>query len=433
MIQTKIKNNNFRIKYNKMKKQILALSLGLLTITVVAQKKELRAAEKAIKKQDFSAALTTINSVEGLIANADDKYKSQFYFLKGQALAGKKDYQGAAKSFSELKSFEEQPGKKKRYTDKATPILNKMIGEVSKRGADLYNAKDYKNAIKDFYTTYLLSPKDTAFLFNAAVSATIAKDYDTSLKYYKQLKDLGYTGILIQYLAKNKTTGKVENLGSKSQRDLMVKAGQYDSPEDKVSESKKADVVKSIALILKTQGKTDEAILAVQEARKANPGDLNLLLTEADLYIKLKRMDKFGELMEDAIKMDPTNPTLFYNLGVVNYNQKRPEDAKKYYKKAIELKADYSDAYMNLAVVILDKEKSIVDKMNSLPPSDMKGYDKLDAERKGVYKEALPYLEKADNLKRSESSIRTLLNIYENLEMEDKATEYRALFKALKK
>ena len=96
----------------------------------------------------------------------------------------------------------------------------------------------------------------------------------------------------------------------------MVKAGQYSAPEDKVSESKKADIIKNIALILKQQGKTDEAILAVQEARKiANPGDLNLLLTEADLYIKLKRKkDKFGELMEEAIKMDPTNPTLFYNI-----------------------------------------------------------------------------------------------------------------------
>ena len=73
-----------------MKKQILALSLGLMTVAVVAQKKELRAAEKAIKKQDFAGALTKINSVEGTIANADAKYKSQYYFLKGKALAGKK-------------------------------------------------------------------------------------------------------------------------------------------------------------------------------------------------------------------------------------------------------------------------------------------------------------------------------------------------------
>ncbi|MGB0890998.1 MAG: tetratricopeptide repeat protein [Flavobacteriaceae bacterium] len=415
-----------------MKKQILALSLGLMTVAVVAQKKELRAAEKAIKKQDFAGALTKINSVEGTIANADAKYKSQYYFLKGKALAGKKDYQGAAKSFSDLRAFEKESGKK-RYSDKAAPILNQMIGEVSQRGANSYNAKDYKSATKDFYTTFLLSPNDTAYLFNAAVSASIAKDYDSSLKYYNKLKDLGYTGIVKQFLATNTISGKVENLGSKSRRDLMIKTGQYSNPKDEVSESKKGEIVKNIAFVLKAQGKTDEAILAVQEARKSNPSDLNLLLTEADLYIKLKKMDKFGELMEQAVKMDPTNPTLFYNLGVVNYGQKRIDDAKKYYKKAIELNPEYTDAYMNLAISVLSKDKELVDKMNSLPPSDMKGYDKLELERKSVYKEALPYLEKADSLKRSAETVRTLLNIYETLEMEEKAAEYRALFKAFKK
>ena len=75
-----------------MKKQVLALSLGIMTIAVVAQKKELRTAEKAINKQDYAGAIATINSVEGMIANADAKYKSKFYFLKGKALAGKKDY-----------------------------------------------------------------------------------------------------------------------------------------------------------------------------------------------------------------------------------------------------------------------------------------------------------------------------------------------------
>ena len=34
-------------------------------------------------------------------------------------------------------------------------------------------------------------------------------------------------------------------------------------------------------------------------------------------------MDKFGALMEEAIKLDPTNPTLFFNLGVVNLIRKK--------------------------------------------------------------------------------------------------------------
>ena len=306
-----------------------------------------------------------------------------------------------------------------------------MIGEVSQRGADLYNAKDYKNATKDFYTTFLLSPKDTAFLYNAAVSAFIAKEYDSSLKYYRILKDIGYTGVATQYFATSKATGKVENLGSKTQRDLMVKAKQYSNPEDKLSKSKKADVIKNIALILKEQGKTDEAILAVQEARKASPGDLNLLLTEADLYIKLKRMDKFGELMEDAVKMDPKNPVLYYNLGVVNFNQNRIEDAKKYYSKAIELKPDYTDAYMNIAVAILSKDTKIVEEMNKNLSNDKK-YAELEKKRLNLYKEVLPFLEKADELKRSPETVRTLLNIYENLEMEEKAVKFRALNKSMR-
>ncbi len=34
-------------------------------------------------------------------------------------------------------------------------------------------------------------------------------------------------------------------------------------------------------------------------------------------------MDKFAELMEEAIKLDPNNPELYYNLGVVSVNQNR--------------------------------------------------------------------------------------------------------------
>lgn len=414
-----------------MRKQILALSLGVMTVGAVAQKSELRTAEKALKKQKYAEAITAISSAENLIANAADKYKAKFYFLKGKAYAAKKDYLTAAEAFQSLRDFEKKIGKE-RYSEDAAPILNQMIQEVSGRAIKLYNAKDYKNATKDFYTTYALSPVDTTFLYNAAVSATISKNYDKSLEYYNKLKDLGYTGVQTQYLAVNKATGKKENLGSKTQRDLMLKSGQYSNPENKVTASKKADIIKNIAYILKEQGKTEEAMVAVQEARRANPGDLNLLLTEADLYVKLNKMDKFAELMEEAVKVDPTNPTLYYNLGVVNYNQKRAEDAKKYYKKAIELKPDYADAYMNLAVAQLEKDQELVDKMNALPVSDVKGYKKLEGERVALYKEALPTLEKADQLKRSLETVRTLLNIYETLEMEDKAKEFRALYKSMK-
>jgi tetratricopeptide (TPR) repeat protein len=414
-----------------MKKQIIALSLGFITIGVFAQKQELKNAEKAIKKQDYPTAIASISSVDAMEDTMDAKYKAKYYFLKGQAYAGKKDYKVAAKALNDLMAYEKEIGKAK-YTDKASPMLNALINEVSTKAIKLYNDdKDYKNASENFYLTYLLSPTDTTFLYNAAVSSTFAKDYDLAIKHYRELKSMGYTGISTQYYATNKVSGQEENLGSKTQRDTMLKLGQYSNPRDESSESKRATIVKNIGQILAGQGKVDEAIIAVKEAREANPEDLNLLLTEADLYIKLKRMDKFGELMEEAVKLDPDNPILFYNLGVVNANQNKINEAMAYYKKAIELKPDYADAHINLAAAILGGEKAIVEEMNNNLSNDKK-YDELEQKQKNLYREALPYLEKADELKRSLDTVRSLLNIYDILEMEEKADKLRPIYKEMR-
>ena len=416
-----------------MKKQILALSLGIMSIGAFAQKNELKAAEKAIKKNDFKSAITVLNSLNSMENSMESKYKAKFYYLKGKAFAGGQDYLNASEAFSDLMNYEKEIGKAK-YTKSAAPMLNKLVADVSQKAIKLYNEdKDYKSAATNFYLTYKLSPspKDTSFVFNAAVSSTQAKEYDTALKYYRELKDMGYTGIETQYVATNKATGAVENLGSKQQRDLMVKAGQYIKPEVKQTKSKSGDIIKNIALILNTQGKSDEAIIAMKEARAANPKDLNLLLNEADLYIKLKKMDKFGELMQEAVKLDPNNPILFYNLGVVNGNQNKFDDAIGYYKKAIELKPDYRDAYLNLGSAILNKRIAVQEEMNNNLDNNKK-YEELEAKLKTIHEEALPFVKKADELKRDFDSVKNLLNIYDLLEKEAEGDALRPIYKKLR-
>jgi len=414
-----------------MKKQVVTLIVGLVSVIAFAQKSELRIAEKAIDKNQFAEAVTAIEAAEALISNMKDKEKAKFYFLKGQAYKGKKNYKAAAESFNYLLKFEKEIDRDK-YTDKAAPMLNDMISEVSNRGSKLYNEdQDFKNAAADFYLTYLLSPQDTSYLFNAAIASSQAEDYDNALKFYKELKEIKYTGIATEYIATSKETGEIENFGSKQQRDLMVKSGEYLKPDVRVSDSKESDIIKNIGYILTQQGKTDEAIAAIKEARAADPKDLQLILTEADLYIKLDQMDKFGELMEEAIKLDPTNPNLFFNLGVVNANEGKSERAIGYYKKAIELKPDYSDAYTNLAIAILSAEKGIVEEMNK-NLSDFKKYDALLLKQKEVYKNALPYLEKSDAMKSDIQTVQTLLNIYQVLEMDGKAKEYKAKYDELR-
>jgi len=197
------------------------------------------------------------------------------------------------------------------------------------------------------------------------------------------------------------------------------------------TESKTGNIIKNMAYILKDQGKNDEALKAIEEARKTYPNDLNLILTQGDIYFKLGETEKFGEIMKQAIKEDPTNHLLFFNLGVISADQKKNEEAKEYYKKAIELKPDYGDAYMNLAVVILDEEKAIVEQMNK-NLSDFDAYDALILKQKDVYKRALPYLEKADEFGRSMNTVQKLMNIYGTLSMTEKAKEFTDLYRKLK-
>jgi tetratricopeptide (TPR) repeat protein len=414
-----------------MKNQILALSFGLMTIGTFAQKAELKAAEKAIKKSEFAAALTAVNSLDAMEATMEAKYKAKYYYLKGQALSGQDSYSESADAFNKLFAYEIEIGKDK-YTKLAQPMLNSMIEKISNKAAKLYNDdKDYKGASENFYLTYSLYPADTTTLYNAAISASLAKEYDVALGFYNELKTIGYTGVLTQYLAVNKETNETENLGGKGQRDLMVKTGGYINPTDETTESKQIEIIKNIGYILVSQGKTEEAIIAIKEARKSNPKDLNLLLNEADLYVKLEQMDKFGDLMEEAIKLDPMNPTLFFNLGVVNQNQKKTDEALRYYKKAIELKPDYADAYMNLSAAILSGQLAIVEEMNK-NLSNFKKYDELEAKQKALYKKALPFLEKADGIKRTLETVRSLLNIYDILEMTDKADALRPVYKEMR-
>ena len=68
-----------------MKNQVLALSLGLVSVMAFGQKKELRTAEKAIKNSEFAVALTSVNAVNGMLETMDSKYKANYYFLKAQA------------------------------------------------------------------------------------------------------------------------------------------------------------------------------------------------------------------------------------------------------------------------------------------------------------------------------------------------------------
>jgi hypothetical protein len=80
---------------------------------------------------------------------------------------------------------------------------------------------------------------------------------------------------------------------------------------------------------------------------------------------------------------------------------------------------------------MLAEEKEIIEEMNN-NLSDYDKYDALLAKQKALYIKALPYLMKADTIERSEGTVRTLLNMYDTLEMIEEADALRPIYKEMR-
>lgn len=408
--------------------------LVAITSMSFAQKNEIKAIEKALKNSNFADAKSAVAAADALVGNMDDKMKAKFYFLKAKALFGNgsgndQEIDGAIKSLDMLTDLETNMGKL-RYTKEANEMKTNMINSFLTKANDAFNKKDYSVAATRFEKVYRMSPKDTLYMYYAASSAVTAQDFDTALDYYVELKNMGYTGVQMNYYATNKETGVEEVFSGKETRDLSVKiAKTHNNPIDKKSESKIGEIVKNIALIYVSQGKNEKALGAMADARAQNPDDMGLLLSEANVHLKMGNKDKFKTLMEEATQKDPNNAELLYNLGVLAAEGGDTEGAIKYYEKALSIDPKYVDAYNNIAVVILEGEAAIVEEMNGLGTSsaDNKKYDELKEKRSQLYQDAIPYLQKALELRSANlDAARTLMNIYSALGETDKFKEMRA-------
>jgi tetratricopeptide (TPR) repeat protein len=187
-------------------------------------------------------------------------------------------------------------------------------------------------------------------------------------------------------------------------------------------------------LIYNQLGDTEKALAAMNEARVENPEDLNLILTEANVYYAMGNIDKFKSLLEYATELDSENPELQYNLGVIAAEANDVENAKIYYSRAIELNPKYVNAYINLAALILGQEESIINEMNNLGTSaaDDRRYDELRLQRKELYFEAIPYLEQAIGIDSNNfQAAKTLSNIYSATGDDVNAKKYRVLAESI--
>ena len=397
-----------------MLKQILIPFILLLSFSLFAQKKELKSVDKLIQNEDYASALEHLLAAQSLFKGSELKYQVQYHFLAGKIYSEQKQFGAAFEALASAKQLEAVNNSSK-YTAEIEMLVNKVSNEAVNKAVEENQNENYVVAADLLVMVYNVDQEqNTDYLYYAASSAVNGGDFDRALAYYQELKDMNYTGSVEKFYATKSDTGEEIELSAETYV-LFQKQKEYSNFRTEMTESKLPEIVKNIALIYVQQKRNDLAIGAIKEAREANPLDVGLILTEANLYIQLGDKEKFSVLMKEAIEKDPNNHILYFNLGVITADQGDRPTARSYYENAIELDSTYAASYINLAALILDEEPEIVEKMNALGNSrvDNIKYEQFKKEREALFLEAVPFLEKLNEIDPTNiEALTTLKNIF---------------------
>lgn len=258
------------------------------------------------------------------------------------------------------------------------------IGEgYYNKGVLSYNETNFKEAALSFEKAYVVSEAmgsvDTSALVNAAVSAAQANEIQMAKGYYTQLIEMGI---------------------------------------------QKPDVYASLSEIYKAEGDTTLAMKTIGEGRALFPDDFNLLVAEINIYLVTNEKEKAITDLETALKIDNTNPSIFFAVGTIYDQMGDVTKATSAYENAIRINPEYFEANYNLGALYVNQAAEILQKANDLPLEKVKEYDIEKAKADEMLAKSLPYLEKALELMPEDvntmvslKEIYTRLGLTEKLEM----------------
>ena len=217
---------------------------------------------------------------------------------------------------------------------------------------------------------------DTVIIFNAGLAAYNAENYDKAIEYYREAAKYGYNGAKTYSLIANSYQLKNDTLG---------------------------------------------ALEVLKEGFEKYPQDNGILTSMIQMYLDLDKTEEAMKYLQMAIEQDPGNATFNFALGTLYEKQGNEEKAIETYKKAIELKDDYFDAYYNLGALYYNKGVQQIEIANSIPPNENERYQEELQKANVWFEKALPFMEKSHEIDPEHiMTLESLKNLYYRLKMMDK-------------
>ena len=388
-----------------MKKLIFALCIlgvGTLSYGQYVPKGKMAKAEAALNQNKLDIAKAEVDEAFKVDAKGKVTNSAKNWYTKGRIykaiylddstafndLAPNEEaLRIAMESFNKVKSMEKETSTYVIFTDQET---NQLYGMIVNEGAEKYNENDFEGAYNSFMTALKVLPGDTTALLYGGVSAQQAEMYDEALGAFQQLVDNGDANI---------------------------------------------DTYKTMIYLYRTEKEDMEKVLeVVDKGLEKFPENKELAQEKITTLIIMERVDEAKSELEGAIQEEPTNSLYYYFLGYLYDFQEDRDAAIENYSKAVELNPEYYEANYNLAVVYYNKARDILSDLNSLSLDEYRKQESAYMEKATVhFKEALPYFEKAVEIKPEEDIqlLETLEGVYLRLQMNDEAEELEKKIKAL--
>lgn len=162
-----------------------------------------------------------------------------------------------------------------------------------------------------------------------------------------------------------------------------------------------------LALVYAAQNKSDlaagEYILALQNATKAEPENIDIYKGLGAIYLQQKKLKQAEGIFKLIVNMAPADAEAHFYLGNIYYNLEDYPSVEKELKSAVKLKPDYHEALNFLGYFYLEQDKNIdqaglmIKQALVFEPDNGAYLDSLGwfYYKKGKFKEALSHLERA--------------------------------------
>ncbi|MBN1996452.1 tetratricopeptide repeat protein [candidate division KSB1 bacterium] len=170
-------------------------------------------------------------------------------------------------------------------------------------------------------------------------------------------------------------------------------------------DEKHVESIHALANIFFQLKEYNQVVELEQKALKINPDDGDAVANIALAYDYLGEKDKAIDQYVQALEKNPDDKDLIFNLARLNYMNNHYDEAIKLFNKIIEANPDDYDANLNVGNAYLsmgdNKRKTLVDKENNGEKVEQTERDELIE----FYNKAIPYLEKAVEIKGDDSNV----------------------------